>query len=81
MLKNSLVRTLWLFFFHRNKFEAPSLEEGFTEIVSVNFVPSFKDPELKKLYQMYLLEKWPSATVHDHDEDSDESLFLSSKLW
>lgn len=59
MMKNSLVRTLLslLFFFHRNKFEAPSLEEGFTEIVTVNFVPSFMDPELKKLYQMYLLEK------------------------
>lgn len=57
MMKNSLVRTLSLFFFHRNKFEAPSLEEGFTEIVTVNFVPSFTDPELKKLYQMYLLEK------------------------
>jgi len=42
---------------YKNKFEAPSLEEGFSEIVKINFVPSFSDPELKELYQMYLLEK------------------------
>ncbi|XP_050422103.1 uncharacterized protein F21D5.5 [Adelges cooleyi] len=37
------------------KYEAPSKEEGVKEIVKINFVPHFKNPEHEKLYKMYLL--------------------------
>ncbi|RZF35075.1 hypothetical protein LSTR_LSTR009667 [Laodelphax striatellus] len=39
------------------KFVPPMLKEGFTDIVKVNFLPKFDDPEREKLYRMYLLEK------------------------
>lgn len=42
---------------YRKNFEQPSINEGFEEIVDVNFVPKFDDPEQEKLYGMYLLEK------------------------
>ncbi|KAM5132274.1 bifunctional polynucleotide phosphatase/kinase [Mantella aurantiaca] len=38
---------------YKSKFVAPSLNEGFSEILKVNFVPSFKDPELKSLYLQF----------------------------
>lgn len=45
------------FLFHsRSKFQDPSLEEGFTEIVRVNFRPAFRSVEDERLYKMYLLE-------------------------
>ncbi|XP_014467773.1 PREDICTED: uncharacterized protein F21D5.5 [Dinoponera quadriceps] len=34
----------------------PSLEEGYKEIVEVNFVPKFSDEQDQRLYEMYLLE-------------------------
>ncbi|KAJ8675281.1 hypothetical protein QAD02_011067 [Eretmocerus hayati] len=36
-------------------FQAPTKDEGFTEIVKVNFVPSFKSKEDRQLYEMHLL--------------------------
>lgn len=35
----------------------PSLEEGFSDIVKVNFIPKFKKNKDEKLYRMFLLEK------------------------
>lgn len=37
-------------------YQQPSLDEGFTEIVAINFVPKFQNEEHQQLYQMYLLE-------------------------
>ncbi|XP_043494941.1 uncharacterized protein F21D5.5 isoform X2 [Polistes fuscatus] len=34
----------------------PTLEEGFTEIVKINFIPRFLSEKDKELYEMYLLE-------------------------
>lgn len=41
---------------YRKQFQEPVLDEGFGEIVSVPFSPKFDDPELEKLYKMFLLE-------------------------
>jgi hypothetical protein len=38
-------------------FQEPTLSEGFSEIVRVNFLPVFKFEEHRILYHMYLLEK------------------------
>ena len=46
-----------LFNQYRAKHEPPTKEEGFAEIVKVNFVPQFDSKHLEKLYFMYLLEK------------------------
>lgn len=43
--------------YFRNKYEEPTATEGFSEIVHVSFVPSFKSEEHKKLYSMFLCEK------------------------
>ncbi|XP_011635937.1 uncharacterized protein F21D5.5 isoform X1 [Pogonomyrmex barbatus] len=34
----------------------PTLEEGFKEIVEINFVPNFNNEKDRRLYEMYLLE-------------------------
>lgn len=41
----------------RNKFQEPTMDEGFSEIVKVNCIQKFNDSKLKELYQMFLLEK------------------------
>jgi bifunctional polynucleotide phosphatase/kinase len=41
----------------KNKYQEPKLEEGFDEILKINFVPKFPSEELKTLYTMFLLEK------------------------
>ncbi|GAV09603.1 hypothetical protein RvY_19109 [Ramazzottius varieornatus] len=41
----------------KNKYEAPVKEEGFSEVVEVNFVPSFTEKKHEELYSMFLLEK------------------------
>ena len=46
-----------LFNQYRAKHEPPTLSEGFSEIIKVNLIPSFKSDELDNLYHMYLLEK------------------------
>ncbi|KAF2356691.1 Polynucleotide 3'-phosphatase [Trinorchestia longiramus] len=42
---------------YNSKFEKPEKSEGFTEVVTVNFVPKFKDETEEELYRMFLLEK------------------------
>lgn len=38
---------------YKENYEEPTLEEGFSEIVRVNFVPKFKSKREKELYEMY----------------------------
>ncbi|XP_015114383.1 uncharacterized protein F21D5.5 isoform X3 [Diachasma alloeum] len=38
-------------------FVEPSMDEGFSEIVKINFVPKFQTEKERELYTMYLLEK------------------------
>lgn len=40
---------------YKKHYQEPALGEGFTEIVRVNFVPSFQNDKEKSLYEMYLL--------------------------
>lgn len=42
---------------YNSKFQEPTLKEGFEQIVRVNFVPEFNDPEHEALYKLYLLDK------------------------
>lgn len=44
-------------FIFRGKYVLPGKKEGFSEVVKVNFVPKFKEPNLEALYRMFLLEK------------------------
>lgn len=39
---------------YRKNYQEPDLDEGFTEIVRVNFVPSFQDEREKSLYELFL---------------------------
>ncbi|XP_044300583.1 bifunctional polynucleotide phosphatase/kinase isoform X2 [Varanus komodoensis] len=38
---------------YKNKYVAPSLEEGFSEILKIHFVPQFTDSRLAALYQQF----------------------------
>lgn len=40
---------------YKKNFEEPTLDEGFSEIVRVNFIPNFRNEGEKELYNMYLL--------------------------
>lgn len=40
---------------YKKHFKEPTLEEGFVEIVRVNFIPSFQSDKERSLYEMYLL--------------------------
>lgn len=42
---------------HRSKFKEPSLSEGFSAILKINFVPKFSTPEDEKLYRCFLKDK------------------------
>lgn len=42
---------------YKSKFKEPSLNEGFTEILKINFVPKFKSKHEEKLFQRFLIEK------------------------
>ncbi|XP_021925510.1 uncharacterized protein F21D5.5 isoform X2 [Zootermopsis nevadensis] len=42
---------------YKKKYVEPNQDEGFDDIVKINFIPKFNVPELEKLYKMYLLEK------------------------
>ncbi|KAK9506128.1 hypothetical protein O3M35_008119 [Rhynocoris fuscipes] len=57
LVKNSepVPHTAIVTFFKR--FEEPSVEEGFTSVVKVPFVPNFPNPDHERLYKMYLLGK------------------------
>ena len=46
-----------LFNQYRARHEPATLDEGISEIIKVNFVPTFENEHLKILYFMYLLEK------------------------
>ena len=41
----------------KNKYQEPSLDEGFTEIVKINVVPKFLFEQHRQIYFMYLQEK------------------------
>ena len=41
----------------RSKYQEPKVEEGFTEIVKINFVPKFAYLQHRQIYFMYLQEK------------------------
>ncbi|XP_065082814.1 uncharacterized protein F21D5.5 [Ochlerotatus camptorhynchus] len=45
-----------VFNMYKSKYQEPSLEEGFEEIVKVNFLPRFDSDANEKLYKLYLLE-------------------------
>ncbi|XP_077170380.1 bifunctional polynucleotide phosphatase/kinase [Paroedura picta] len=38
---------------YKSKYVAPTLEEGFAEIIKINFVPQFANPELESLYHQF----------------------------
>lgn len=42
---------------HRSKFKEPSLSEGFSSVLKINFVPKFSTPEDERLYRMFLKDK------------------------
>ncbi|KAK6623979.1 hypothetical protein RUM44_010836 [Polyplax serrata] len=42
---------------YASKYKEPTLEEGFSEILKINFWLTFKNAEHEKLYKLYLLEK------------------------
>lgn len=41
---------------YKKYYKKPALSEGFDEIVTVNFIPTFRNEDEKALYGMYLLE-------------------------
>lgn len=52
--KHSKISKIVLNSYKKNYVE-PKLEEGYTEIVRINFVPKFENERDKMLYEMYLL--------------------------
>ncbi|XP_015921258.1 uncharacterized protein F21D5.5 [Parasteatoda tepidariorum] len=42
---------------YKGKFVEPSLKEGFTSIIKVNFIPKFKNKNEEKLFKRFLIEK------------------------
>ncbi|CAL1571153.1 unnamed protein product [Knipowitschia caucasica] len=42
-----------IFHSYKKHFVAPTLSEGFSEILKVHFVPNFKDPESEALFRMF----------------------------
>ncbi|XP_005090552.1 bifunctional polynucleotide phosphatase/kinase [Aplysia californica] len=41
----------------KNKYQEPSMNEGFSKIVNINFVPKFSSTSLEAQYKKFLLEK------------------------
>ena len=41
-------------YFDRSSYEEPNHDEGFDEIIKVNFIPKFKDENVKELYMQFL---------------------------
>lgn len=46
-----------IIFFSRSKYKEPNLNEGFTEIVKINFVPKFKSKHEEALFKKFLIER------------------------
>ncbi|PRD32965.1 UNVERIFIED_CONTAM: Pnkp [Trichonephila clavipes] len=44
-------------FTYRSKYKEPSMKEGFSQLVKVNFVPKFKSKHEEKLFRRFLIEK------------------------
>ncbi|XP_035215415.1 bifunctional polynucleotide phosphatase/kinase-like [Stegodyphus dumicola] len=42
---------------YKSKFKEPTLKEGFTEVININFIPKFKSIHEEKLFKRFLLEK------------------------
>ena len=42
---------------YRKNYVPPNQDEGFNEIIKINFVPRFTNNEHRKIYEMYLLER------------------------
>ncbi|XP_026734315.1 uncharacterized protein F21D5.5 [Trichoplusia ni] len=42
---------------YKNKFVEPTTNEGFKQVIEVNFSPAFEDTESESIYKMHLLEK------------------------
>ena len=68
----SCVRT-WLrnwieinYYFCRSKLTDPDLKEGFTEVITINFVPKFEDKEKEKLFKKFLLG-WKNIFFYIND--------------
>lgn len=40
-------------FQYRKTFKEPTLEEGFSDVVKINFVPEFESDEIMEKYRMY----------------------------
>ncbi|XP_078368438.1 bifunctional polynucleotide phosphatase/kinase-like [Oculina patagonica] len=52
---------------YRSSFEEPSCDEGFEEIVKVNFIPKFKEERIKELYMQFLYEGLPAEYFWEAD--------------
>lgn len=63
---------------HRSSYEEPSCDEGFEEIVKVNFIPKFKDDKVKELYMQFLY--WQTARVGDQIEAAINNCELGRNL-
>ncbi|KAH9644829.1 hypothetical protein HF086_007917 [Spodoptera exigua] len=55
--EKKIVTYIYLTLCYRNKYEEPSVSEGFKEVIDVPFSPRFEDKESEKVYRMHLLEK------------------------
>lgn len=48
---------MFIFSVLRSKYKEPSLKEGFTEILKINFIPKFKSKHEEDLFKRFLIEK------------------------
>lgn len=55
-----IVVIFFVSFSFRSLYEEPSCDEGFKEIVKVNFLPTFKEERIKELYMQFLHEGLPA---------------------
>lgn len=53
---HSVIKDL-IFSGYKSKYVEPTMKEGYKEIVKVNCLPKFDDPDKEKLYKLYLVEK------------------------
>lgn len=52
----------------RSLFQEPDCDEGFEEIVKVNFIPKFEDENIKELYMQFLFEGLPAEYYWETDK-------------